>query len=215
ILDDDLLAPDFRELLGDDAGDNVCRSSRGKRHNEAHDPIGPFQRLRLHPRGTTAKAEREGGSGGQGNQAAAREHEEPLAASILSEPRTLAHVLSEKRPLINRAASPAGRIVPNPTSAAHSYPRSYLRTCRKEYQRSAIVSCSGGDTQTKITQAILRCSAKKRLYLLCRDIVGADHVARKSRRGKRRACGQYSLHFPQEVPGVSVLVARHAFHRCS
>src|SRR5262249_49482040 len=36
-------------------------------------------------------------------------------------------------------------------------------TCRKEYQRSEIVSCSGGDTKTKITQAILRCSAKERL----------------------------------------------------
>jgi hypothetical protein len=91
VLDDGLLAPDFRELLGNDAGDKVCRSSRGKRHNEAHDSIGPIQRLRLRPRGTIAKAEREGGPGGQSNQAAAREHDYLLAAFILSEPRTLAH----------------------------------------------------------------------------------------------------------------------------
>jgi hypothetical protein len=77
VLDDGLLAPDFRELLGDDAGDNVRWPSRGKRHNEAHDSIGPIQRLHLHPRGTTAKAERECGPGGQSNQAAAREHEYP------------------------------------------------------------------------------------------------------------------------------------------
>src|SRR5262249_15780931 len=85
VLDDGLLAPDFRELLGDDAGNNVCRSSGGKRHNEAHDSIGPIQRLRLRPRGTTAKAEREGGPGGQSNQAAAREHDYLLGAFILSE----------------------------------------------------------------------------------------------------------------------------------
>ena len=64
------------------------RRSRGKRHNEAHDSIGPIQRLSLHPRGTTAKAEC--GPDGQSNQAAAREHEYPLATFILSEPRTLA-----------------------------------------------------------------------------------------------------------------------------
>ena len=41
-------------------------------------PFGPIQRLHLHPRGTTAKAERECGPGGQSNQAAAREpHEYP------------------------------------------------------------------------------------------------------------------------------------------
>src|SRR5262249_28926871 len=102
---------DFRELLGEYAGDNVRRSSRGKRHNEAHDPIGPIQRLHLHPRGTTAKTERECRPGGQGNQATAREHEEPLAAFILSEPRTLAHILNEKRPLITERPSSAGRIV--------------------------------------------------------------------------------------------------------
>src|SRR5262249_653601 len=85
VLDDSLLAPDFRELLGDDAGNNVCRSSRGKRHNEAHDSIGPIQRLRLRPRGTTAKAEREGGPAGQGNQVAARDHDYLLAAFILPE----------------------------------------------------------------------------------------------------------------------------------
>src|SRR5262249_25601703 len=65
------------------------------------------------------------------------------------------------RSLTERPSS-AGRIVPNHTSAAHSYPRSYLRTCRREYQRSEIVSCSGGDTQTKIKQAILRCSGTNR-----------------------------------------------------
>ena len=85
VLDDGLLAPDFRQLLGDGASDNVGRSSRGKRHNEAHDSIGPVQRLRLRPRGTTAKAEREGGPGGQSNQAAAREHDYLLAAFVLSE----------------------------------------------------------------------------------------------------------------------------------
>src|SRR5262249_42695006 len=105
---------------------------------------------------------REGGSGGQGNQAAAREHEEPLAAFIQSEPRTLAYILNEKRPLITERPPSAGRIVPKPTSAAHSYPRSYLRTWRREYQRLEIVSCSGGDTQTKSTQAILRCSGTNR-----------------------------------------------------
>src|SRR5262245_44348841 len=86
----------------------------------------------------------------------------PLAPFILSGPRTLAHILSKKRPLITERPSSAGRIVPNHTSAAHSYPRSYLRTCRREYQRSEIVSCSGGDTPTKITQAILRCSGTNR-----------------------------------------------------
>src|SRR5262249_56019181 len=76
---------DVRELLGDEAGNNGCRSSRGKRHNEAHDSIGPIQRLGLRPRGTTAKAERECGPAGQSNQAAAREHDYLLAAFILSE----------------------------------------------------------------------------------------------------------------------------------
>src|SRR5262249_60769896 len=117
----------------------------------------------LHPRGTTAKAKRECRPGGQGNQAAACEHEEPLAAFVLSEPRTLAHILNEKRPPITERPSSASRIVPNPTAAAHSHPNAYLRTCRREYQRSEIVSCSGSDTQTRITQAILRCSAKERL----------------------------------------------------
>jgi len=81
------------------------RRSRGKRHNEAHDPIGPIQRLRLRPRGTTAKAERECGPGGQSNQAAAGEHDYLLAAFILSEPRTLAH--SHRRGCLSPQASPS------------------------------------------------------------------------------------------------------------
>src|SRR5262249_45869254 len=147
------------------------------------------RRLRARPGGTPAKAERECGPGGQGNQVAAREHEEPLAAFILSEPRTLAHILNEKRPLIIERPSSVGRIVPNPASAAHSYPRSYLRTCRKEYQRSEIVSCSGDNTQTKITQAIVRCSAKERFHgqvgaednSLFSSYVAIDHDLKKKK----------------------------------
>src|SRR5262249_50635156 len=125
--------------------------------------IAPIQLLHPPRRGTAAKVKREGRPGGKGNQAGACDDEDPLAAFILSEPRTLAHILNEKRPLITERPSSASRIVPNSKSAAHSYPRPNPRTCRREYQRSEIVSCSGSDTQTKITQAILRCSAKERL----------------------------------------------------
>jgi hypothetical protein len=67
VLDYGLLAPDFGELLGDDAGDNVRSPSRSKRHNEAHESIGPVQRSHLRPRGTTGKAGRGCGAGGQSN----------------------------------------------------------------------------------------------------------------------------------------------------
>src|SRR5262249_14600351 len=93
--------------------------------------------------------------------------------------------------------SSAGRIVPNPTSAAPSYPRAYLRTGPKEYQRSEIVSCSGGDTQRENARAKLQWCEEKRLDLIWRDIVGAGDAAHENTRGKRRACVQYSWHFTQ------------------
>src|SRR5262249_53229948 len=96
VLDYDLLAPDLRELLGEDAGDDVGRSSGGKGHNETHDSMGPIERLPLRPPGTAAKAGHECGTDAQSNQAAAREHGKPL-----SWPRALAHL---QRPLPTRAA---------------------------------------------------------------------------------------------------------------
>src|SRR6516162_6349063 len=57
-------------------------SSRGERHNEAYDSIGPLQRLHLRARRTTEKVRRERDPGGQCDQAAAREHGDPLAAHI-------------------------------------------------------------------------------------------------------------------------------------
>src|SRR5262249_62136591 len=41
VLDDDLLAPALRELLGDDAPNHVSRPSRCKGHDDAHNPGRP------------------------------------------------------------------------------------------------------------------------------------------------------------------------------
>src|SRR5262249_6908033 len=36
VFDYNLMTPDFRELVGEDTGDGVRRSSRGHRHDDAH-----------------------------------------------------------------------------------------------------------------------------------------------------------------------------------
>src|SRR5262245_38642193 len=58
-----------------------------------------------------------------------------------------------RQSLTKKAAQPSGPIgrpdSANLGSAAHSYPRSYLRTCHR-IPASVLVSCSSGDTQQKI-----------------------------------------------------------------
>ncbi len=48
VLDDDLLAPDFRQAAGDDATGQIHPSARGKTHHEADDAVWPS----LSPRGS-------------------------------------------------------------------------------------------------------------------------------------------------------------------
>jgi hypothetical protein len=39
------MTPDFRELLGENAGARVRRSARRNRNDDAHDTIGPIRRI--------------------------------------------------------------------------------------------------------------------------------------------------------------------------
>src|SRR5262249_32910919 len=73
VFDHNLMTPDFRELVGEDAGDGVRRSSRGHRHDDAHHSIRPIQRF-LGPRRSTGKMGRKQQPGGSYEQAAARGH---------------------------------------------------------------------------------------------------------------------------------------------
>jgi len=63
VLDDDLMAPDFRELLGKEARDRIRRSSRCDRDDDAHHPIWPIRRF-LCPRRTIDEVGREHAPGG-------------------------------------------------------------------------------------------------------------------------------------------------------
>src|SRR5262249_10793636 len=64
-----------------------------------------------------------------------------------------------KRPLQSSGLHSAGRIVPNPRSAAHSYPRSYLRTWHRKYQRRRLLAVAAA-THRRNYEGILRCSEK-------------------------------------------------------
>jgi hypothetical protein len=70
VLDDDLLAPDFGQRIGDDAGDRVGRSSRRIGHHEPHETARP----RLRASGAREEDGRERRCRRQGDELAAVEH---------------------------------------------------------------------------------------------------------------------------------------------
>ena len=74
VVDDDLLTPDFRELLGEDPRVGVGRPARRDRHNHVHGAIGPAARLGLRARRASKEARRASRCGGESDQVATCEH---------------------------------------------------------------------------------------------------------------------------------------------
>src|ERR1043166_5327208 len=70
VLDHDLLVPNLRQLLGNDAGDHVGRSAGSERHDEADDAVGPD----FSPGRTADDDRREGGRRRHPDRVAAGDH---------------------------------------------------------------------------------------------------------------------------------------------